>query len=72
MSAQQRKELTPFTSIGRGVAVLGGVPSGGLDLDVTVDMTPGSYAAICFFPDLDSGMPHAALGMVALFEVTGD
>lgn len=53
-------------------AVMSATFSGGLGIDVTVDMTPGSYAAICFFPDLETGMPHAALGMVALFEVTGE
>ena len=41
---------------------------------VTVDMTlvnlpPGTYELLCFFPGPD-GSPHAAHGMMASFEVT--
>jgi hypothetical protein len=34
-----------------------------------VDLEPGTYAALCFVFDPESGMPHAAEGMVQVFEV---
>jgi hypothetical protein len=34
-----------------------------------LDLTPGTYAALCFVPDRETGMPHAAMGMVAVFQV---
>ena len=30
---------------------------------------PGTYAATCWIPDPESGMPHAAMGMYAIIEV---
>ena len=39
---------------------------------VTHDLAPGTYAALCFLPDYDTGVPHVALGMAAEFEVVGD
>jgi hypothetical protein len=38
--------------------------------NVTMALTPGSYALICFIPSAD-GVPHAAKGMVLPIEVTG-
>lgn len=35
-----------------------------------VDLAPGTYAAVCFIPDLETGAPHAMLGMTASFTVT--
>ncbi len=34
-----------------------------------LDLAPGTYAALCFVPDRETGMPHAAMGMVAVFDV---
>ena len=34
-----------------------------------LDLAPGTYVALCFTPDRESGMPHAAMGMVAVFAV---
>ena len=34
-----------------------------------VDLEPGTYVALCFVPDPATGMPHAAMGMVAVFTV---
>jgi hypothetical protein len=51
-------------------AVMSATFGGGISNDLTVDLAPGSYAAICFVPDLETGLPHAALGMLALIEVT--
>ena len=33
------------------------------------DLAPGTYAAVCFIPDQDTGMPHVMLGMVEIFTV---
>lgn len=33
----------------------------------SVNLTPGSYAMLCFIGDPESGQPHAALGMVTTF-----
>ena len=30
---------------------------------------PGTYVALCFVPDRESGMPHALMGMVGIFTV---
>ncbi len=36
---------------------------------VSVDLEPGTYAALCFFPDKASGEPHAFMGMYNVFQV---
>jgi plastocyanin len=54
----------PFTSAGGvGVIAPGASEYGQLDL------TPGDYLALCYVPDAGTGMPHAAMGMVAAFTV---
>jgi len=53
----------PFTSSG-GMAPLGP----GFAATVDLDLAPGSYAFVCFLPDVDTGQPHFTLGM--LQEVT--
>lgn len=50
-------------------ALMTGTFGGGISNDVTVDLAPGSYGAICFIPDIETGIPHAALGMISLFEI---
>jgi hypothetical protein len=50
-------------------AVMSATFGGGISNDLMVDLAPGSYGAICFVPDSETGMPHAALGMIALFTV---
>lgn len=45
-----------------------GVPAGGFQ-SFPVDLTPGRYALLCFYPDLDSGKMHIELGMTDEFEV---
>ncbi len=32
-------------------------------------LEPGTYAGLCFIPDQESGMPHAAMGMYTVFTV---
>ena len=34
-----------------------------------VDLTPGTYVALCFVPDPETMMPHVAMGMIAVFTV---
>lgn len=36
---------------------------------LSVDFEPGSYAGFCFVPDMESGMPHAYMGMYIVFEI---
>jgi hypothetical protein len=48
-----------------------GVLSSGQTAYLTLDLAPGTYVAICHVPDVESGMEHAMLGMVQVFEVGG-
>lgn len=43
--------------------------SAGTTTWVTFNLEPGTYAALCFFPDKKTGMPHAAMGMYNVFTV---
>lgn len=36
---------------------------------VAMDLAPGTYVALCFFPDQAKGVPHAMLGMASVFTV---
>lgn len=54
-----------------------GKPIGGLSsmhpggsASFTVDLTPGSYAFICFVPDAKDGKPHAMHGMTKQFTIS--
>lgn len=47
------------------------VPAGGSAELALVDLEPGDYLLVCLFPD-ERGLPHAALGMAAAFNVTGE
>lgn len=37
---------------------------------VELHLKPGTYAALCFVPDIVTGMPHAFMGMITVFTVT--
>jgi hypothetical protein len=37
---------------------------------VELHLAPGTYAALCFVPDIKTGMPHALMGMITVFKVT--
>ena len=39
--------------------------------DITMNLPPGRYVALCFMPDAQ-GVPHAVDGMHKVFEVTGE
>jgi len=42
------------------------VLSPGQSQTLTYTLPKGTYAEMCFFPDLKTGMPHAAMGMVRI------
>jgi hypothetical protein len=46
-----------------------GVQSTGTSMWVSLDLQPGAYVLLCFFPDMGDGLPHAYHGMVELVEV---
>jgi hypothetical protein len=48
-----------------GLAVL----SAGQEAWLALDLEPGTYIALCFVPDQQTGAPHALLGMVQIFTV---
>jgi uncharacterized cupredoxin-like copper-binding protein len=54
----------PFTSVG-GIGPLEQGATG----QMTLDLTPGDYALVCFVPDPGTGHAHAELGMVGGFTV---
>ncbi len=43
--------------------------SSGLTTWTEVDLSPGTYVALCFVFDPETGMPHVAMGMVDVFTV---
>lgn len=43
--------------------------SAGVTAWYTAELEPGTYLAVCFIPDPESGIPHAMLGMTQLVEV---
>lgn len=43
--------------------------SPGMTAWTEVDLTPGTYVALCFVFDPETGLPHVAMGMVAVFTV---
>ena len=45
------------------------VMSAGRTAWVEFDLAPGTYVAVCFFPDRETQAPHAALGMAQVFTV---
>jgi hypothetical protein len=36
---------------------------------LALDLAPGTYIALCFVPDEETGVPHALMGMVQVFTV---
>jgi len=42
----------------------------GTTTNVIVDLTPGQYMVVCLIPDEETGLPHAAMGMLTPMEVT--
>ncbi len=48
-----------------GVATM----SSGQTVWTALDLEPGTYMALCYVPDMETGMPHMMLGMLAVFTV---
>lgn len=46
-----------------------GDQSSGTTMWMQLTLEAGTYAGICWFPDRETGMPHAAMGMHMVFEV---
>ena len=64
---------TPLAAVDPPFTSVGGVQA--LDVGATgwfvADLAPGTYAIVCYIPDVVSGTPHYALGMVQELTVTG-
>jgi hypothetical protein len=45
------------------------VVSPGHTEDISADLPKGEYVALCFFPDLKTGMPHAFMGMIGIYHL---
>jgi hypothetical protein len=43
--------------------------SNGQEIYLALDLAAGTYGAVCFFSDQETGAPHAMLGMVQVFTV---
>lgn len=41
----------------------------GQSLYLALDLAPGTYGAVCFFPDRQTGAPHLLMGMAQIFTV---
>lgn len=54
----------PYTVVGALYGLEGGAEGW-----TTIDLTPGTYALVCFVTDPESGAPHIALGMQDSFTV---
>jgi hypothetical protein len=54
----------PGNAVG-GIAILGSNTANNADFD----LTPGTYALLCFVPDAKDGQPHFAHGMILAFTV---
>lgn len=61
-----------FGAILGAATSLGGPNAGaiGTTTNVIVDLTPGQYMVVCLIPDEETGMLHAAMGMLSPLEVT--
>jgi hypothetical protein len=65
-------EAGDFGALLGAATSLGGPNAGavGTTTNVVVDLAPGRYLVACLIPDEETGMPHAAMGMLTPMEVT--
>jgi hypothetical protein len=65
-------QAADFGAILGAATSLGGPNAGatGTTTNVVVDLTPGQYMVVCLIPDEETGMLHAAMGMLVPLEVT--
>jgi hypothetical protein len=69
-----RKQVLDYLESGSQANPPWGLPGGantdilspGLSQTLTYSMPKGQYAELCFFPDLQTGMPHAFMGMIRM------
>jgi hypothetical protein len=69
-----RKQVVDYFNAGVDTPPPWGLPGGanaaivspGQSMTVNTDMPAGTYFETCFFPDLQTGMPHAFMGMVRI------
>jgi uncharacterized cupredoxin-like copper-binding protein len=64
-AAMEMEMAPPFTTVA-GVAPMNASTTNWLMLD----LAPGEHFAICFVPDIETGAPHFALGMIMPFTVS--
>lgn len=62
----QSNKQGPFLNNGIGTDVV----HMGKSQTLTYSLPAGDYAAVCFFPDLNTGMPHAFMGMVRIVHLS--
>jgi hypothetical protein len=62
-------DLNPETDFGEGFYTAS--QSTGTTVWVVLDLEPGTYGLLCFFPDISDGMPHANHGMYNVVTVEG-
>jgi hypothetical protein len=61
-------DLNPETDFGDGFYTAS--QSNGTTIWIVLDIEPGTYGLLCFFPDMSDGMPHANHGMYNVVEVS--
>jgi hypothetical protein len=69
-----RKDVIDYLTSGSQAPPPWGLPGGsntdiispGQSMTLNTHMPAGQYAELCFFPDLQTGMPHALMGMVRI------
>jgi hypothetical protein len=66
LSDAQQSQTPPPADPFAGIQAMGPGGTGWFSMD----LTPGTYVALCFVPDDETGQPHAAMGMVKFFNVT--
>ena len=67
-AALQSPDLGPLLGISTSLGGPGSIDMGET-ATVVIDLTPGQYMVICLIPDEETGMSHAAMGMVWPLEV---
>jgi hypothetical protein len=68
MGGTPAADVLDFSAI-RFISITG-YQSAGTTMWTSLTLEPGTYGIFCFLPDVDSGMPHAYMGMWDLFEIT--
>jgi hypothetical protein len=70
VQALQSGDQQPSFVVPNGGTIGTDAISSGQKLTLTYKLPKGTYAALCFFPDPQTGMPHALMGMVRIITLT--